>query len=107
MLEQQITRLKNVLSGEVNQSASVTVHELKTWPVLFDAIINGEKTFEVRKNDRDFRSGDVVLLREFDPSFNGYTGRARYFTIGFVLEKGFGLEEGYCAFSLIGGVNVR
>ena len=33
------------------------IHELKTRPVQFDAVMRGEKTFEVRRNDDDFRVG--------------------------------------------------
>ena len=34
------------------------VHELKCWPEYFEAVISGAKTFEVRKNDRDFAVRD-------------------------------------------------
>lgn len=56
-------------------------HELKTWPTYFEAILSGAKRFEVRKNDRDFAVGDVLVLREWDPAPAGgrsapaYTGR--------------------------------
>lgn len=43
------------------------IHELKTWPQYFHAIKEGIKTFEVRKADRDFNVGDILLLREFIP----------------------------------------
>ena len=44
------------------------VHELKTWPSYFHDVVTGQKTFEYRKNDRDFQQGDLLLLREFDPN---------------------------------------
>lgn len=43
------------------------VHELKTWPTYFRAVADGDKRFEIRKNDRDFRVGDFVELLEYDP----------------------------------------
>jgi site-specific DNA-cytosine methylase len=43
-------------------------HELKTWPSYFEAILRGEKRHECRLNDRDFAVGDVLVLREWDPS---------------------------------------
>lgn len=42
-------------------------HDLKCWPGSFEAIMHGEKTFEYRKNDRDFQVGDVLILHEFIP----------------------------------------
>lgn len=49
-------------------------HQLKCHPHFFAAIAAGKKTFEIRRNDRDYRVGDVLDLREFDPTF-GNTGR--------------------------------
>lgn len=39
-----------------------------------EAILNGSKPFEIRRNDRDFQVGDVLMLEEHTPE-NGYTGR--------------------------------
>lgn len=48
-------------------SANVRVHNLKVWPEFFDEIMAGNKTFEIRYNDRDYRVGDLLVLREFQP----------------------------------------
>ncbi|HFQ4945418.1 TPA: DUF3850 domain-containing protein [Vibrio vulnificus] len=37
-------------------------HQLKIKPEHLEAIIAGDKTFEIRKNDRDFKVGDRVTL---------------------------------------------
>ncbi len=49
-------------------------HELKCHPHFFAAIVEGKKTFEIRRNDRRYRVGDTFTLREYEPSF-GYTGK--------------------------------
>lgn len=46
-------------------------HELKTWPAEFRAMKSGEKTFDVRKNDRDFEKGDILVLKEWNPGTTG------------------------------------
>jgi len=40
------------------------IHQLKIERQYFQQIILGEKTFEVRKNDRDFHVGDYLGLNE-------------------------------------------
>lgn len=38
-------------------------HILKCHPVYFDAIERGEKTFEIRRDDRAFQKGDTLILQ--------------------------------------------
>jgi hypothetical protein len=45
----------------------VAEHELKVQGPYFNVIANGNKPFEVRRNDRAYQSGDVLVLREFHP----------------------------------------
>ena len=42
----------------------MTTHTLKTDPEVFQATYSGLKNFEVRMNDRDFKVGDILVLRE-------------------------------------------
>lgn len=55
-------------------------HQLKILPKYFKEVAKGNKTFEVRKDDRKFKIGDCLVLREFE---NGeYTGQyvSKYIT---------------------------
>lgn len=45
----------------------MTTHTLKSWPEFFVDIASGAKTFELRKNDRRYRIGDILVLREWEP----------------------------------------
>ena len=45
----------------------MVVHELKTWPYEFAAVRAGTKKYEIRKNDRNFKVGDGLLLNEWYP----------------------------------------
>lgn len=68
------------------------IHKLKTLPKYFKAQILGNKQFEVRKNDRDFHVGDVLILEEWD---NKYTGSVLYVRVTYVLRDFEGLRDGY------------
>jgi hypothetical protein len=43
-------------------------HVLKVVPPYFDALVDGSKTFEVRRNDRGYQTGDRLVLWEYDPT---------------------------------------
>ena len=76
-------------------------HYLKVWTKQFDAVRRGAKTHEVRKGDRDYRAGDIVILREFDPNERRYTGKCMEVQITFITRGGtFGIPEDICVMSI-------
>lgn len=78
-------------------------HELKTINPHFKNLWCGVKKFEIRKNDRDFKEGDVLILKEYEPESDTYTGRFLKCRITHVLaddDYPMGLKEGYCILSL-------
>ena len=76
----------------------MTRHELKTWPQYFAAVRSGKKRFEIRRNDREFAVGDVLVLREFDPEQDAYTGQVEERQITFLLsEEDYGVIHGFVA----------
>ena len=50
------------------------IHHLKSWPQFFRPIRDGSRTHELRRNDRDFAVGDLLVLHEYDPEAQRYTG---------------------------------
>ncbi len=75
------------------------VHRLKTWPEYFKSVVSGRKTFEIRKNDRDFKVGDHLELQEYYP-VGGFSGRVIIKTVSYVLDDPTFLKEGYVALGL-------
>lgn len=50
-------------------------HKLKILPEFFGPVCTGEKSFEIRNNDRDFEVGDTLILQEYWKEGQQYTGR--------------------------------
>lgn len=51
----------------------MVLHELKILPQYFEPVIDGNKTFEIRKDDREYAVGDLLLLKEYkDDNFTGH-----------------------------------
>lgn len=77
------------------------LHKLKILPEFYEQVINGNKTFELRKNDRNFKHGDTVRLQEWNPETKQYTTRYAKCLIRYCLYGGrYGLQEGYVILSI-------
>ena len=76
------------------RAREAVVHDLKVWPEFFAALWDGSKVFEWRKDDRDYRVGDVLILREWSEA-TGYTGRGTKRTIGYILRDRMGMPSGF------------
>lgn len=75
------------------------VHELKILPEYFDAVSCGIKRFEIRKNDRDFHTGDILCLKEWDGE--KYTGRVVNVLVLWILfDWQDAIKPGYCIMSI-------
>jgi hypothetical protein len=97
-----------VADAERREEAATRSHELKCWPKYFAALLTGRKTFEARKNDRDFQVDDLVVLREWDEYATEYTGRTIRRRVSYLLVgPAFGVEEGWCVMALDSGDALR
>jgi len=47
----------------------------KTWPGLFQRMLEGKKTTDLRLADFEINKGDILTLEEYDPKTESYTGR--------------------------------
>jgi hypothetical protein len=50
-------------------------HVVKSWPEYFEPLMTGAKTFDLRRNDRDYQVGDLITLKEYEPRDKAYSGR--------------------------------
>jgi len=99
-----LTRIRasnNTTDRSYDRNGPTTRHLLKTINPFFADTWNGEKSFEIRIDDRGFRKGDLLLLMEFIPSTEKFTGREILCRVNYVLSDTFpGLAKGYCAMGL-------
>lgn len=76
-------------------------HQLKTWPQYFAALCDGSKTFEARLNDRDFAVGDELVLREWDPVTEKFSGAFLEMRVTYILRgPAFGVADGFCVMAV-------
>ena len=71
-------------------------HYKKLVQQFFDDVWNGDKRFELRKNDCDYEVNDFIFLEEYDPVNDTYSGRNMRVLIKYILHDFEGLENGYC-----------
>lgn len=74
------------------------VHDVKLGATFFEDVKTGRKTFELRKNDRGYKEGDMIVLHEYKDGAT--TGRTITKKIVYMLEGFTGLEDGYCILGL-------
>lgn len=78
-------------------------HILKTWPNAFDAVRDGSKRFEWRRDDRGYEVGDVLVLKRWDPVTRYATGpdypelRVK---VTYILRGVFDIPANFCVMSI-------
>lgn len=76
-------------------------HHIKLMEDFADAVLSGEKSFEVRENDRWYQKGDHVKFKVIDrlKLEVGHPLNNAEFEITYVLS-GWGLKENWVAFAI-------
>lgn len=75
------------------------IHELKIHPEYFKAVVLGDKTFEIRKNDRNYSVGDLLVLKEYSTE-SGYTGKYTIVKTTYVLTDPEFVKEGFAVLGI-------
>ena len=83
------------------------IHEIKVWSEYWDALEDGDKPFEVRRDDRGYQKGDMLVLCKWDRLKDCFvrTGDNSQIQIRrkitYILTGGqFGIEPGYVVLGL-------
>lgn len=79
------------------------LHKIKIRESFANAVNLGDKTFEVRRNDRGYQKGDtvefVVLYDSDGCEYVDHSLSKKRYEITYVLS-GWGVENGYCVFGI-------
>lgn len=73
-------------------------HFVKILPEYYIAVDTGEKTFEVRFNDRNYKVGDILHLQEF--CGGAYTGRVIEKEVCYMVDNPKFCKEGFVVLGL-------
>ena len=113
MIKNQITEANTKTVLTMFRAETIFYHNIKTHPEPFKAVRKRIKNFEIRKNDKNYKVNDVLILEEYVPDgyFEDrdgnknkamYTGDALERKITYVLEGGaYGIEPGFVALGII------
>jgi len=77
-------------------------HRIKILDSFAEAVCAGDKTFEIRKNDRGYQKGDFIKFTVLHPDgieMLDHPLMDRLYEITYVLN-GWGLQDGYVVFGI-------
>ena len=77
-------------------------HKIKLNKNYADAVLSGEKNFEVRYNDRGYQKGDIIqfiIVDELGEPHIPHELENHRFEITYLIH-GYGLEHDWCAFGI-------
>jgi hypothetical protein len=109
-----VDRLSNFFSAKVSSSVNrptvpmrrsmensshpeLRYHELKCWPKPYSELVSGHKGYEIRRHDRNYQVGHMMLIREWDPDREQYTGQYSTWIVQHLTPGGeWGLPQDLC-----------
>ena len=90
------------------------VHKLKLQEQFVKAVLHGQKSWELRNDDRHFKVGDIIVFTDLEGNYyrqfmkvpancktpKDYKPSPRTYEITYKLDGFTGLEKGYCILSI-------
>jgi hypothetical protein len=62
-------------------------HQLKTIRPFFTDVWEGRKAFDIRKNDRDYKVGDILWLEEYLHKTGKYTNKVIVARVDYIVNN--------------------
>lgn len=88
-------------TGTFEGDEKMKTHKIKLLLNFCDDVLSGDKTFEIRENDRGYQKGDRVVFQPYESSdpFVKHPISEKVYEITYVLN-GWGLKNGYVVFGI-------
>jgi hypothetical protein len=86
-VRKDFVEIQEEISNESIKKKWPIVHVVKSWSMFFADILSGDRTSDIRLNDRRYQAGDQMLLKEYDPVKQEYTGREQLVTITYMQQN--------------------
>lgn len=77
------------------------IHYLKTYIEFFQATKKGDKNFELRIDDRDYRVGDILVLEEYAKGIGYTVSEDIWVKVIYILSKQPYVPKGYVCMSTV------
>ncbi|MEH1794619.1 DUF3850 domain-containing protein [Nostoc sp.] len=79
---------------------TTTIHTLKTVEPYFSQVREKKKTFEIRRDDRYYKVGDILKLLKYDARQQKFSGDEVLAEVTHILDNYPALEYGYVVLSI-------
>ena len=76
------------------------IHKIKLQKEFADAVLSGDKCFEIRLNDRGYQKGDKVQFKVMDGLIQMHHDLEKKTYIITYVINGWGLENGFVVFGI-------
>lgn len=80
--------------SENKEQQKQATHYITLATMYYDDVASGKMTFALRKNSRNYKTGDILKIAEY--KHGGTTEREITAEITYMLESAAGLKDGYC-----------
>ena len=75
------------------------IHKLKIESKYFEEVHTGKKSFEIRKNDRNFQVGDILILKEYKPEVQEFTGEFLKRKVTYITD--YAQQDGFVVMAIV------
>lgn len=101
--EEEQKEARKIIEYAKTKRTNNNMHILKCIDPYYSDVVSGKKTFEIRKNDRDYKVGDILILKQYNSKHNIYTGKEVWCKVIYMVTDPEYCKDCYCVMGIIKG----